>query len=183
MPVEQRSAGRWNGRDHETRRRFIRVKFPQGISRRKRTCGSATKPNVECGRNRCWWPCSPRSWVRSINGCGCALHPAKAAGRQGPWPWAGSPWSAGPLLYRAWALLPAGRQSHGNHQSPTRSKPLTGEPCAGDPHARFGGGSGANQCVVPTSILWIFPLQALQVGRDVGDLLGVQAKLGRSEHQ
>ena len=34
--------------------------------------------------------------------------------------------------------------------NPVRS--TTGEPCAGDPHARFGGGSGANQCAVPTSI-------------------------------
>ena len=29
---------------------------------------------------------------------------------------------------------------------------LTGEPCAGEPHARFGGRGGANQCVVPTPI-------------------------------
>ena len=82
-----------------------------------------------------------------------ALHSAKAAGRQGAWSWTGSPSLAKPLLYRAGALLPARRQSLGNHQSPTRSKPLTGEPCAGDLHARFGGGSGANQCAVPTSIL------------------------------
>ena len=39
-----------------------------------------------------------------------------------------------------------------NHESPPRRKSLTGEPCAGDLHARFGGGGGANQCVVPTSI-------------------------------
>ena len=82
-----------------------------------------------------------------------ALHPAKAAGRQGSGPWAGSPSLAKPLLYRTWALLPARCQSLGNHQSPSRSKPLTGEPDAGDPHVRFGGGSGANQCPVPTSIL------------------------------
>ena len=29
---------------------------------------------------------------------------------------------------------------------------LTGEPDAGDPHVRFGGRGGANQCVVPTPI-------------------------------
>ena len=29
---------------------------------------------------------------------------------------------------------------------------LTGEPYAGDPHVRFGGGSDANQCAVPTPI-------------------------------
>jgi hypothetical protein len=59
--------------------------------------------------------------------------------------------------------LPARRQSFGNHQSPQRSKPLTGEPDAGtgakrrspeaNPQVPFGGGSGANQCAVPTSIL------------------------------
>ena len=33
-----------------------------------------------------------------------------------------------------------------------RNNPLTGEPCAGDPPARFGGRGGASQCAVPTSI-------------------------------
>ena len=32
-------------------------------------------------------------------------------------------------------------------------KPPTGEPCAGNPHARFGGRGGANQCTVPTPII------------------------------
>jgi len=31
-------------------------------------------------------------------------------------------------------------------------KPPTGEPCAGEPHARFGGRGDANQCVIPTPI-------------------------------
>ena len=35
---------------------------------------------------------------------------------------------------------------------PMRVKLLTGEPCAGDPHARFGGRGGANQCAIPTPI-------------------------------
>jgi hypothetical protein len=48
--------------------------------------------------------------------------------------------------------LPAGSQSLGNHQSPIWSKPLNGEPDAGDPQVRFGGGSETNQCLVPTSI-------------------------------
>lgn len=30
---------------------------------------------------------------------------------------------------------------------------LTGEPCAGNPPARFGGRGGANQCAAPTPIL------------------------------
>ena len=41
---------------------------------------------------------------------------------------------------------------HMFHKSPKASKVLTGEPCAGDPHARFGGRGGANQCAIPTSI-------------------------------
>jgi hypothetical protein len=57
--------------------------------------------------------------------------------------------------------LPAGSQSHGNHQSPKRSKPLTGEPDAGDLQVRFGGRGGAIQCPVPTSIL----LNAFQAGK------------------
>ncbi len=36
--------------------------------------------------------------------------------------------------------------------SSQRGKLPTGEPCAGDPHARFGGRGGASQCAVPTSI-------------------------------
>src|SRR5208337_2370582 len=34
-----------------------------------------------------------------------------------------------------------------------QTKPLTGEPCAGNPPARFGGGRGRNQSVLPTPIL------------------------------
>src|SRR5271166_2837813 len=34
-----------------------------------------------------------------------------------------------------------------------QTKPLTGEPCAGDPPARFGGGRGRHQSVLPTPIL------------------------------
>ena len=34
-------------------------------------------------------------------------------------------------------------------------KTVTGEPCAGDPHARFGGRGEASQCLVPTSIVEI----------------------------
>src|SRR5208337_2836327 len=33
-----------------------------------------------------------------------------------------------------------------------QTKPLTGEPCAGNPPARFGGGRGRNQSVLPTPI-------------------------------
>lgn len=36
--------------------------------------------------------------------------------------------------------------------SPGRGKVLTGEPYAINPHVRFGGRGGANQCVVPTPI-------------------------------
>ena len=39
------------------------------------------------------------------------------------------------------------------YPSPKRSNLLTGEPCAGEPHARFGGRGGANQCAVPTPII------------------------------
>jgi RNA-directed DNA polymerase len=80
-----------------------------------------------------------RSILRKRRGC-------KGRGRGRP------PTLAQPLLHRTGALLPAGGQSHGNHQSPIWSKPLTGEPDAGDPPVRFGGGSGTNQCLVPTSI-------------------------------
>jgi hypothetical protein len=46
------------------------------------------------------------------------------------------------------------RSSLGRRYMPLKmGKPLTGEPCAGDPHARFGGRGGANQCAIPTSIL------------------------------
>ena len=38
------------------------------------------------------------------------------------------------------------------NSSPLRGKPSTGEPDAGDPHVRFGGRGGVNQCVVPTPI-------------------------------
>jgi len=31
-------------------------------------------------------------------------------------------------------------------------KPSTGEPCAGDPHARFGGRGSRNQSTIPTFI-------------------------------
>src|SRR5271157_5279939 len=34
-----------------------------------------------------------------------------------------------------------------------QTKPLTGEPCAGDPPARFGGGRGRHQSVLPTPIM------------------------------
>jgi len=37
-------------------------------------------------------------------------------------------------------------------------EPPTGEPCAGEPHARFGGRGDANQCVIPTPIFHIDPM-------------------------
>jgi hypothetical protein len=40
----------------------------------------------------------------------------------------------------------------GENESPERSNLLTGELCAGEPHARFGGRGGANQCPIPTPI-------------------------------
>ena len=57
-----------------------------------------------------------------------------------------------PRLRRASWAVQSGTSPGGNHESPERSKVLTGEPCAGDPNARFGGRGGANQCVVPTPI-------------------------------
>jgi hypothetical protein len=39
------------------------------------------------------------------------------------------------------------------YSNPREVKPLTGEPDAGDPHVRFGGRGGANQCVIPTPIV------------------------------
>jgi len=44
-----------------------------------------------------------------------------------------------------------GSQS-GRAESPKASKMLTGERCAGDPYARFGGRGGANQCAIHTII-------------------------------
>ena len=74
------------------------------------------------------------------------------------------------LLHRTGALLPAGSQSVGNHQSPIWSKLLTREPDAGDPQVRFGGGSETNQCLVPTSIVGESPtgrIRRLTTERDV----------------
>jgi len=81
-----------------------------------------------------------------------ALHLEKAMRLQRPRSRQRPPTLAQPLLHRTWALLTAGSQSLGNHQSPIWSKPLTGEPDAGDLQVRFGGGSETNQCLVPTSI-------------------------------
>ena len=44
------------------------------------------------------------------------------------------------------------RPHYSKSVSPRRSKLLTGEPCAGELHARFGGRGGANQCAIPTPI-------------------------------
>ena len=72
-----------------------------------------------------------------------ALHPEKAARPERSWSRNRSSALAQPLLHETRALLPAGCPGIGNRQSPLWSKPLTGEPDAGDPPVRFGGGGGA----------------------------------------
>ena len=39
------------------------------------------------------------------------------------------------------------------YSNPHEVRPPTGEPDAGDPHVRFGGRGGANQCAIPTPIV------------------------------
>jgi hypothetical protein len=46
--------------------------------------------------------------------------------------------------------------------NPREVKPPTGEPDAGDPHVRFGGRGGANQCAIPTPIVKFFRKKVLQ---------------------
>jgi len=69
-----------------------------------------------------------------------ALHPQKTAWPQRSRPRKGSPTLAQSLLLESRSLLPAGRPRTRICQSPSGSKPLTGEPDAGDLHVRCGGG-------------------------------------------
>ena len=57
-----------------------------------------------------------------------------------------------------------------------QTKPLTGEPCAGNPPARFGGGRGRNQSVLPTPIDEEFLLAALL--HDVGKAIDPSDHVG-----
>jgi hypothetical protein len=51
--------------------------------------------------------------------------------------------------------------------NPREVKPPTGEPDAGDPHVRFGGRGGANQCAIPTPIEGVEESNLLGCARDL----------------
>src|SRR3989304_4622382 len=57
------------------------------------------------------------------------------------------------LQLREWTL----GTSSSMFVNPREVKPPTGEPDAGDPHVRFGGRGGTNQCAIPTPIVGSFP--------------------------
>jgi hypothetical protein len=90
-----------------------------------------------------------------------AVHPTKTAWPGRPWSKHRSPTLAQPLLHETRVRLPAGRSEIDICQSPSWSKPLTGEPDAGmgakrtwpeaNPPVRFGRGSGAmsRSCLDP----------------------------------
>jgi len=74
------------------------------------------------------------------------------------------------LLRQAWAIFSHRSLPHGL-SALSEVRPPTGEPCAGGPHARFGGGEGpGTQPVLPTPIalrLWVMkPLSGKTVPKD-----------------
>ena len=101
-----------------------------------------------------------------------AQHPAQTSGRPRSRTWSRSTTLAQRLLCQAWVVQLEYRPCLGPSIL-TEVKPSTGEPYAGDPHARFGGRGDRTQSVLPTPIRRFWPHRCrLQKTAATGAFLG-----------